>query len=325
MAGAVVGDRDGLRPVGRARHRAGPRQREVHVVLVATGDVAAGVGPPPVAHAIDAEDLLVPDDIHDAEAARHRRLVAGGVGSEQPREHRLDLGDLGRVADGDRPVERPALLVLTRGADGARAHDAVTAGVGIRVLQQAGKGRDTRLGDRVAAGLGDVDGHVLYPGRQVGGDRGQRHRDGRGRNGTRRNGTRRNGARRNGTGRGRRGGWRGAGRRHHGSRCSRRLRRGRVRDDGTGGSAVRGHAHQRHRRQTRHDAATGHRREAGAGTDRQAVPTSPHPTIFDPRAANLDRRGLRGASQASGTRPATGVWDPVMHVRTSPRSHRRRA
>ncbi len=186
-AGAEVLGGDPLGPERGPAHSPGPGQRDVDVVAVAGRVVGAGllggtraVWPPTLVRPVGAPDLVVPDHVHHTQPAGVGVLVARGVGGEQPRDQLGGLGGLGRLAPGDEPVDRTALVVLAGHPVRAAVTSDAVAGARVGGPQQVAQLDRAGLGRRVAGRLLAVGGEGLDPGRKARRDPGPgRRADGR--------------------------------------------------------------------------------------------------------------------------------------------------
>ena len=173
-ARAEVLSRHGLGPPGRPAHRALPGQGEVHVVAVARRVAGRGgvggagrVGLPAGCGVVGAPDPVVPDDVHDPEAARVGRDVPPGVLGGQPAHQRVAPGLARGRADVGEPVDGAAVVVLAgrQRVRAAAARDPVRR-AGVRRLEQLAQRDGARLVPGVTGRGGHVGGKGLDGGRQ---------------------------------------------------------------------------------------------------------------------------------------------------------------
>ena len=159
VGGPVEADRglaDGIgrRPPRRLLVGAGPAEAEVHVILVAVGDAGAAVGLPAGTRVVGTPDLPVPDDVHDAEPASQRVLVALGIGGQQPVEQ--IVGDVALAERGDAPVPGAPLLVLALPARTAVAGDSRISRARVGGEHEVAEPHHPRFRGRVTGALPDV-------------------------------------------------------------------------------------------------------------------------------------------------------------------------
>ena len=139
--------------------------------------VGAVVSPPARVHGVGTPEAAVPDDIHDAEAARVAADDALVVRAGQPLSQPVAGCLLGRRPAVQHVVEGATLLVLAGRAQAAAARDAAAAAEPVGGHDHPGVGLHAGLGGRVAAALALVARqHVVRQGQRSGRHR-DRHRD----------------------------------------------------------------------------------------------------------------------------------------------------
>lgn len=125
----------------------------MHVVLVARGHPGTRVGLPAAGEVVSAQNLPVPDDVHDAEPSGIRGLAPGAVGCEQPGEQGVGLSQLCPVRHRHSPVPGPSLGVLADHPLGrAGADHPIGTGALVGLLDEGGEAADAGL-DRVVTAV----------------------------------------------------------------------------------------------------------------------------------------------------------------------------